>query len=86
MWSCEAPKDFISEHPWTMKYLGRFDEAEELLKKVRTGAANIVDLTESQKKIYLKETLVLFIAAPIGREILFRFERQDDGSYVALNE
>lgn len=82
---CEDPDNFIREHPWTAKYLGNVAEAQDLLSKVRTGLIKIVDLTRSLQKIYRKETLILFVTAPIGREIVFRFEKQEDGFYAALN-
>lgn len=84
--SLDTPHAFIQEHPWAQKYLNHFAEAEDLFRKVKTGLIRIVDLTRSHQKIYAKETLLLFVTAPIGREIVFRFEKQDDGLYVALNE
>ncbi|MDO8579664.1 MAG: hypothetical protein Q7R72_02210 [bacterium] len=89
----DVPHEFIKEHPWTLKYLSHFAEANDFMQIAKTEGVQIV-LDEVRMKERIRRGLIRQICfrifVPEGTQIrtkeeTFRFERQSDGTFIALN-
>lgn len=91
----DVPYHFIDRHPWTLKYLSHFAEANELFALCRKGGVEIVEApwnTAIQKirtERGARHQLRFRITDPglfgAYSRWLFVFEEQENGKFVPLN-
>ncbi len=92
----DVPRDFIKKHPWTLKYLSHFAESKDFRAIVKTPGVQIEidpcpDNVRRFREIHgMKQVLRYRIFVPADTDIrtkeqIFKFEVQDNGSYVALS-
>ncbi len=92
----DVPSDFILRHPWTLKYLSNFAEADDFMQIAKTEGVQIVcedepkNIQEFRRDHGLKPQVRYKVFVPAETKIrtkeqIFKFERQGDGSYVPLN-
>jgi len=90
----DVPYKFIDEHPWTLKYLSHFSEANSLLEMCRREGARVVESPWNEELQALREArgmkpqLRFRITTPLlpkGHEPFFAFEDQGDGTFIPLN-
>jgi len=94
----DVPSAFIAEHPWTLKYLSDFSEADALFDLVKEKGATIsvIHMTEAERSYRLQKSMrpVFRISvepssmktpASACWRTIFMFEQQEDGTYCCLN-
>ncbi|NTV22500.1 MAG: hypothetical protein HGB03_02960 [Candidatus Yonathbacteria bacterium] len=93
----DVPSAFIAEHPWTLKYLSHFSEADTLfhLLKEKDATISVIHMTEAERSYRLQKSMrpVFRISvepsmktpASACRRTVFEFEKQEDGTYRCLN-
>jgi hypothetical protein len=91
----DVPDDFISRHPWTVKYLSHFAEADNLLGIAKSGDYRIEHVPEEAHVKKFREThgiktrlrykVSTAVDVPRTRPMFFSFGEQEDGSYIPLS-
>ncbi len=92
----DVPRDFIEKHPWTLKYLSHFAEANDFRAIAKTPGVQVVlspeleSIQRYRKEHGMKPHVRYKVFVPVGtdirtREQIFKFEEQEDGSYIALS-
>lgn len=92
----DVPRDFIKKYPWTLKYLSHFAEANDFRAIAKNQGVKVTmspepdNIQRYRKERGMKPQVRYKVFVPVDTDIrtkeqIFRFEKQEDGSYVALN-
>ncbi len=95
--SMDVPQDFIDQHPWTLKYLSNFAEAKAFMEIAKHPKVEVEEIVPEprhvafRKKHNLAEVLTFRVTRPRcggfdhSAEQYFRFDKQEDGTFLAVN-
>lgn len=92
----DVPRDFTDVHPWSVKYLSHFSEANGFFHFVRLPGITVREYLVPEKVTKFRKdkgmrSQIKFEVVPWikekwhGGEFIFTFEEQADGLYVSLN-
>jgi hypothetical protein len=92
----EVPNEFIAEHPWTLKYLSHFAEANDFLAMAKTTGVKVAEEVQRESIIRyrrehgMRQQIVFTVTVPEGTNLRtkvqrFTFELFDTDKYRCIN-